>query len=612
MGKYSALNRHFQEANVFKERTMAALVIVSLLSLLLLSRLIYLQLIEHQFYSTLSRQNLLSIIPLKPSRGLIYDRNGVVLAKNIPSYSIALIPEKINNIPETIKKLKKIVHVSEEDIKQFNHYRNQYHPFDPIPLKLKLTEEEIANFYVNQPFFPGVVIETRSMRYYPLGDTSSEILGYVGRINQTELHTIDRHNYDASDDIGKNGIEKYYETRLHGKVGSEEAEINATGHIIRSLKKTPPKAGENLYLTIDSQLQSLAHEALNHESGSVVMIKPDTGEILALVSHPTFDANVFARGIHQKEYQTLLNSADHPLFNRAIRGQYAPASTLKPFIALGSLDSGMMTLKTRIYDPGWFRLPNTSHIYHDWKPGGHGWVTMSKAIEVSCDTFFYQLAARLGIAELNNILTQFGFGKKTEVDLPGEESGLAPSPEWKQHAHHSPWYTGDTVETGIGQGFFLATPLQLAFAVATMANRGRPMQPHLLFKTIDEEGNTTVLQPSEETPVPIVHPESWQAIINAMQQVVDGKEGTARAFGNHAFSVAGKTGTAQIYGHSRDEERSRLNIPKHLRNHHLFIAFAPVEQPSIAMAIVVEHSAAADHIAGKLIRFYLKHDHENH
>ncbi|OGO91464.1 MAG: penicillin-binding protein 2 [Coxiella sp. RIFCSPHIGHO2_12_FULL_42_15] len=610
MGK-TTLNKHIHEAYLFKRRTMTALVVVGIFTLILLSRLIDLQIIQHQFFSTLSRQNLLSIIPLKPSRGLIYDRNGVVLAKNVPSYSLALIPEKIKNIPAIIEKLKKIVPISDDDIKQFNRYRNQYRQFDPIPLKMKLSEEEIANFYVNQPFFSGVVIETRSMRFYPLGDTSSEIVGYVGRINQDELRSINHDNYDASDDIGKNGIEKYYENILHGHIGSEEAEINATGHIVRSLKKTPPTAGKNLYLTIDSRLQSLAHELLGNENGSIVVIKPDTGEVLALVSHPTFDANIFSRGITQKEYQDLLNSPHHPLFNRAIHGQYPAASTVKPFIALGSLDSGIITPTARIYDPGWFRLPNTTHVFRDWVHRGHGWVNVTRAIEVSCDSFFYQLAARLGINELDTILSEFGFGKKTQIDLPGEESGLVPSPEWKRRTHHSAWYTGDTVETGIGQGFLLVTPLQLAFAATTMANRGLQMQPHLLFKTMDEAGNVVVLQPTEEAPVPIVHPEAWDVVINAMQQVIDGKEGTARLIGPHDVAIAGKTGTAQTYGHSRNEDNSSLNIPKELRNHHLFIAFAPVDHPQIALSVIVEHSTLGNQIAGKLIHFYLKHRHEN-
>lgn len=611
MGKKSALNQHIQEASLFRRRaTLSAISILVCCSILLI-RLIYLQLIEHQFFSTLSRHNLLGLIPLEPSRGLIYDRNGVVLARNTPRYSLALIPEKIKNVPATINRLKRIIDLTEEDLKQFNHYRNQYRQFDPIPLKMKLTEEQLAKFYVDQPFFPGVVIQARSMRYYPFADKTSEVVGYVGRINQNEWHGVNPHNYDASDDIGKNGIEKYYETSLRGLVGSEEAEINASGHVVRSLKHTPPIAGKNIYLTLDSRLQIAAHNALGDENGAIVIIKPQTGEVLALVSHPTFDANLFANGISQKNYQELLNSPDHPLFNRAVRGQYAAASTVKPFIAVGSLDEGIITPLTRIYDPGWFRLPNLEHVYHDWKRGGHGTVTVTKAIEVSCDTFFYELAAHLGIHQLSMLLKAFGFGAATGIDLPGEERGLVPTPQWKRKAHGTAWYPGDTIITGIGQGFFLTTPLQLAYATTILANRGLKIQPHLLLKTIDETGAVFEPAHTQKTALYLQQPESWQTVISAMQLVIDDPQGTARRFGPHPhFSVAGKTGTAQVYGHSRDEEENRPNLPKKLRNHHLFIAFAPIEHPEIAIAIIVEHSADADAMAGKLFNLYFEFSHE--
>lgn len=608
--KRSPLTRHIEEARLFRQRATLCMAIILLTIGLLLFRLIYLQLIEHQFYATLSRQNLLGIIPLEPSRGLIYDRNGVVLARNTPSYSLALIPEKIKDIPGTIDRLKNVIDITDKDINQFMRHRNQYHQFDPIPLKMKLTEEQLAKFYVNQQFFPGVIVQARSTRYYPLGDMTSEVVGYVGRINQNELKQIDTKNYDASDDIGKNGIEKFYEKLLRGRVGTEEAEINATGHVVRSIRRIPPVAGKNLYLTIDSRLQIAAHEALGEENGAVVIIKPTTGEVLALVSHPTFDANLFANGISQEDYQALLNSPNHPLFNRAIHGQYPAASTVKPFIAAIGLDLDYIDTKMHISDPGWFQLPNIEHVYHDWKKGGHGIVNVTRAIMVSCDTFFYGLAARMGIRELSGILSSFGYGSLTGIDFPDEEQGLVPTPEWKRKAHGKPWYPGDTIITGIGQGFFLATPIQIAVAASMMANRGLHVVPHLLMRSVSENGKVKSAKSQFKEPLVLHDNQSWSTVIEAMRQVIDNPEGTAHHFGPHpTFTVAGKTGTSQVYGHSANEDENRTNVPKNLREHHLFIAFAPIDNPEIAIAVVVEHSANADGIAGKLFNLYFEKEH---
>lgn len=608
MRKNSALNKHVQEASLFRQRAVIALLVVIACCLILLLRIGYLQLYQHRFYSTLSRQNILSIIPLKPARGLIYDRHGTLLAKNIPTYSLNVVPENVHNLKQTILALQKVVNLTPEEITRFYHYRYRYRPFDPIPIKNKLSEADVDRFYVNQQKFPGILILTSSMRQYPLAERTSDVVGYVGRINQNELQSFNSRNYDASDDIGKNGIEKYYETLLHGKVGSEEAEINATGHIVRILTKSPPIAGKNIYLTIDSKLQKLAHKTLGKENGSIVAIRPQTGEVLALVSHPSFNPNLFAQGISQKDYQSLLDSNNHPLFNRAIHGQFAAGSTVKPFIALASLNQGIIDPKTQVYDPGWYRLPNTKHIYHDWKRVGHGWVNTLRAVEVSCDTFFYDLAVKIGITQLDTMLSQFGFGQKTGIDLPGEQSGLVPSPQWKRKTHQNPWYTGDTIETGIGQGFFLVTPMQLAQATATLANRGIKITPHLLLKTIDENQIENVSTTPPSLALDIESKVAWNTVIKAMRLVVDGVHGTAHYFGHHyGYSVAAKTGTAQIYGHTRDEDRSRTNLPKHLRNNHLFIAFAPIHHPQIAIAIVVEHSANADRMANRIFNYYFKH-----
>jgi len=611
MENNSALNKHIKESSLFKRRAIAALIVAFIFSGLLLIRLTYLQVFQHQFYSTLSRQNLLSIIPVGPSRGLIYDRNGILLAKNMPVYSLDIIPEKIKKIPDTIQALQKYVSINDDDIKQFNRIRNQYRQFEPIPLKMKLGEAEIARFYVNQHLFPGVIIQARETRFYPMKDLISEVVGYVGRINQNDLLTLDNNNYDASDDIGKNGIEKYYEKDLHGVVGSEQAEINATGHVVRILKRIPPQAGKNVYLTIDSRLQAKAHELLANENGSVVIMQPNNGEVLALVSHPSFDPNLFVRGISQTDYQNLLKSPDHPLFNRVTQGQFPAASTVKPFIALSALNDGVINTNYRIFDPGWFQLPNVQHIYHDWKRWGHGWVNISRAIEVSCDTFFWTLSSQMGIEQLSDDLMQFGFGQKTNIDLPNEQLGLVPTPEWKRKAQAARWFTGDTILTGIGQGFMLATPIQLAQATAVLANQGKSYVPHLLLKTVDENGGAQYTQPLLN---PALHfnPNAWQVVSEAMQAVINSREGTAHYFGIHAgYTIAGKTGTAQVYGHNRDEDNDNLNLPKQLRNNHLFIAFAPVENPQVVIAIVIEHSAKADKIAGQLINYYFELNHHD-
>ncbi|WP_259423802.1 penicillin-binding protein 2 [Coxiella burnetii] len=596
------------ETHLFKSRCLTALILLLIFAFILIGRLIYLQIKNHHFYSTLSRHNLLNIIPIEPNRGLIFDRNGVLLAKDIPTYILTILPNGTHHLNETIRELTKIIPISSDEIKQFHHILYQYHRYQPVPLKYKLTNEEVARFYVNQYRFPDVRIETRMMRYYPLGDVTSDVVGYVGRINARELQKVNTNNYNIDDDIGKMGIEKYYENELHGTMGAEEAEINASGRIVRILKRVPPTPGTNIYLTIDSNLQAEARKVLGEESGAIVAIQPSTGQVLALVTKPSFDPNPFVSGLSQQDYQKLVNSPQHPLYNRAIRGQFASGSTVKPFLALFGLDMGIITPQYRIYDPGWFQLPNTQHIYHDWRERGHGWVNVVKAIAVSCDVYFYNLAVALGIKRMDDILQRFGFGQLTGIDLPEEVPGLVPSPRWKMGTQGKPWYTGDTIEAGIGQGFFLVTPLQLAQATATLAEHGKRYRPTLLFKSVEPTGKVNVQQPIPKPPIFLKNPDNWDIVIHAMQEVVDKPWGTAGFFGRHpGFTVAAKTGTAQVYGHQRDEDKSRTNIPKRLRNNHLFIAFAAVENPQIAVAVVVEHSAMADKMAGEIINYYFKH-----
>ena len=609
MKKQSIAIKNIQiETRLFKNRCLVALLILSIFAFVLIGRLADLQIKSHRFYSILSQHNLLNIIPIQPNRGLIFDRNGILLAKDIPTYTLTIIPNGAKHLDIMIKQLSKIISLSEDEIKRFHHIIYQYRPYQPVPLKYKLTNAEVARFYVNQYQFPKVKIKTRMMRYYPLADIASDILGYVGHINPQELQKLNSDNYTADDDIGKMGIEKYYEKQLRGTLGTEKVETDASGRIVRILKEIPPSSGDNIYLTIDSNLQAEANKVLGNESGAIVIMAPDTGQILALVTKPSFNPNLFVSGLSLQAYQKLLNSPLHPLYNRPIRGQFASGSTIKPFLGIFGLDEGIITPQYRIYDPGWFQLPNTKHIYHDWQLTGHGWVNIVKAIAVSCDVYFYNLAVTMGINRIDDVLHKFGFGQLTGIDLPEEVSGLIPSPNWKIGVRGYPWYTGDTIETGIGQGFFLVTPLQLAQGVSIIAERGKRYRPTLLLKSVTQDGIETIPPLISETPVVLKNPNNWNVIIHAMQEVVDKPWGTADFFGKHlGFTVAAKTATAQIYGHQRDEDTSRTNIPKRLRNNHLFIAFASVNHPEIAIAVVVEHNAMADKMTGEIMNYYFNH-----
>ncbi len=605
MIKRITIKDHKQESRLFNRRLVSVTLFVSLFVLILISRLFYLQVIEHHFYSTLSEQNLLNIIPVQPNRGLIYDRNGILIAKNIPTFNLDLIPGRVHNINTTIQELAKIIPISDAEIKDFRRSLKEHRPYQKVPLKLNISESEVARFYINQYRFPGVTIDSRMMRYYPLGKTLADVVGYVGRINAKELGQVDSSNYSATDYIGKVGIEKYYEKALHGQTGSEEVETDASGRIVRVLKRNPPTPGTKLYLTIDSKLQTFAEKALGDDAGAIVAIQPSTGQILALVTKPTFNPNIFVTGFSEKAYQKLIKSKQHPLYNRTIRGLYSPGSTIKPFYALGGLNQNIITPRYTIYDPGYFRLPNTKHIYHDWKHSGHGWVNLSKAITVSCDVYFYNLAVNMGIKRMDHLLKKFGFGQPTGIDLTEELIGIVPSPQWKKAKQGHPWYTGDTIITGIGQGSLLVTPLQLAFATATLAEHGKRFKPTLLLAT-QTPGSAIIKQaPEPMASVLLKNPNTWNTVISAMEKVVNSPHGTAIGFGRHPnYTVAAKTGTAQVYGHNRNEEFVRTNIPKRLRNNHLFIAFAPVDHPQIAIAVVVEHASLADRITRQVVDYY--------
>lgn len=600
------LKNLLRETRLFNQRILIMAIAIIVCSLLLLVRLGQLQIIQGQRYKTLSTQNEVSLIPIAPTRGLIYDRNGILLAKNIPVFSLTITPHKVKHLAKTIQELQQIIPISAENIHQFKRQLRQHRRFEPVPLRLKLNPTEVARFAVNQYRFPGVMVKASLIRQYPFGADLAHVLGYVGRINERDLLHLNASNYSATNFIGKVGLEKFYEPLLHGQVGYEQVETDASGRTVRTLKRIPPQPGANIYLTLDSKLESVAEKALNKHRGAIIALDPNNGEVLAMVSTPSYDPNLFVHGISNKAFHQLATSKEQPLYNRAIRGQYPLASTIKPFISLAALDSKTVTPSYKIYDPGTFKLPNSSHIYRDWKTSGHGWISITRAIIVSCDTYFYNLANLMGINHIASMLNQFGFGQATGLDMGEELTGLVPTPQWKMGYKGHPWYPGDTLISGIGQGYMLTTPIQLAQATAALATRGTRYKPHLLQKIAGSNQLDKIIKPQILPPVNIQHPWVWKTVLHAMQGVIKDHEGTGFRFGHHAkYSVAAKTGTAQIFS-SHHAPHQDSNLPKNLRDHSLFIAFAPFNHPRIAIAVVVENSALAPNLARKVIDAYLK------
>lgn len=604
---------HIRETRIFTNRVTVAFVIICLASAAMLARLIYLQVIGHEHFTTLSLDNRVSIVPLPPTRGLIYDRNGVLLAQNVPTFSLEIIPEQVTDLDQTLNQLATLIPITDDDLLRFHKLRRKKPRFESIPLRFRLTDQEVASFAVNRHRFPGVDIAARLMRNYPLGPTGVHIVGYVGRINEDELQTLDSSDYRGTSHVGKTGVEKSYEDTLHGTVGVQQVEVNALGRTLRALQTTPPSPGKDLYLTIDSYLQAVAEAAMAGRRGSIVAIEPATGDILALVSTPTYDPNMFVVGIDAKSYDALQSSPDEPLFNRALRGRYPPGSTIKPFVGLAGLENDKATMDSRLYCPGWYSLRNDSHRYRDWKRGGHGVVAMHAAIVESCDVYFYDLALNLGIDNIHSFLGQFGFGKQTGVDISGELSGLLPSREWKQAALSQPWYPGETLIVGIGQGYALSTPLQLALATATLANGGNILKPRVVGKLHDASTDSvTPLDPVRTGTVFLKNPENLDTIVAAMIDVVHGRAGTAKGIGKDApYIIAGKTGTAQVFGIKQDEKYVAEDLDERLLDHALFIAFAPAENPQIAVAVIVENGgsggATAAPVARQVMDYYLLH-----
>ncbi len=605
----SFVTDHSVVSRLFKVRAIVAGLLSFLLIAGLLARLGWLQIVEYAHFAGLSTDNRVRLMALPPNRGLIYDRNGVVLAENRPTYHLELIPEQVEDIEATLQDLGEIVTISEQNIKQFQTAMRTHRPFESISLRTRLSEDDVARLAVNRHRFPGMDVVARLSRHYPQGVSTVHAVGYVGRISEKELNTIDVSNYRGSSHIGKTGLEKYYEEELHGIVGQQNVEVNAEGRILRVIDKVPPLPGNNLVLNLDMELQRTAEQALGDFSGAVIVMQPKTGAILAFVSEPAYNPNLFVHGISVKDYKELREGDYKPLFNRALFGQYPPGSTLKPFLGLAGADSKVIGHRQSIKCIGYYTLPNDEeHRYRDWK--SHGTVDLGDAIEQSCDVYFYELAHRLGINRMHDYLREFGFGDKTGIDLLGERSGLLPSKEWKRRVHNKVWYPGETLIAGIGQGYMLSTPLQLALATSVLANKGKKVQPRLLKEMRDTSGEVTAMAAPSVSWVELKREHLWDHMHKSMQRVLRGKWGTARATGwtLKGYEMAGKTGTAQVFGIAQDEEYDAETVARKLRDHALFIAFAPLEDPEIVVAIIEEngeHGSAVAPIAKKIMDKYL-------
>jgi penicillin-binding protein 2 len=585
-------------------RAIVLLVLGCMLCLVLFGRLLYLQVIEHDHYRTLSEDNRVKLQPIAPNRGLIYDRNGILLAENLPSYRLEITPEQIDNMVATLDGLADIIEIRESDRSRFEKLLARKPRFEAIPLLLNLSDEEVARFSVNRHRFPGVDITAGLARHYPHGSLGVHALGYVGRIDEQALKDIDTSNYRGTTYIGKIGIEKTYETLLHGTVGLQQVETTAQGRVLRVLNRQAPVSGSNLYLTLDSRIQHAAETAFGDFSGSAVAIDPDNGDILAFVSLPAYDPNPFVNGIDHAAYAALRDNDRQPLFNRALRGQYPPGSTVKPFMGLAGLEQGITTGHSSTYCPGFYTLPGNTRKFRDWKRTGHGTVNLNKSITQSCDVYFYDLALSLGIDNIHSYLSHFGFGRRTGIDILGELAGLLPSREWKRRRHDQPWFPGETVITGIGQGFFLVTPLQLATATMALANGGRMLQPNIVYAEQAAGSRALIPHPPRllDT-ITINQQHHWDDVIKSMIDVVHSQRGTARNIGTDSpYKIAGKTGTAQVFSLKEEEKYDAEAIDEKLRDHALFIAFAPADEPKIAVAVIVENGGGGGSVAAPIAR----------
>ncbi len=607
MPRQLTLKDHFFESRLFMNRSIVLLIVIGILLAILFSRLLYLQVYAHAHFTTLSEDNRVNLQAIAPNRGLIYDRNGILLAENLPSYRLEITPEQVDNMGATLDALEEIVHIRAIDRDRFEKLLQRKPRFEAIPLRFHMNDEEVARFSVNRHRFPGVDITAGLARHYPHGSLGVHALGYVGRIDERALKILDASNYRGTTHVGKTGVEKTHEDLLHGKVGFQQVETTAQGRVLRVLKRTSPVPGHNLYLTLDSNLQRAAEAAFGDFTGSAVIMDVNNGDILALVSQPTYDPNPFVNGIEVADYAALREDEFEPLFNRALRGQYPPGSTIKPFMALAGLEQGITSNHSSTYCPGFYTLPGNKRKYRDWKRTGHGTVDLGTAITQSCDVYFYDLALSMGIERIHDNLQHFGFGHATGIDINGELPGLLPSPQWKRQRRNEPWFPGETIITGIGQGFFLVTPLQLATATAALATGGQVMQPRVI--QAEQLANSTALLPNPTRVIENISVNdyrNWDAVVSAMIDVVHSARGTARNIDiKDTYRIAGKTGTAQVYGLKEEEKYDAETLARKLHDHALFIAFAPAEKPQIAVAVIIEHGGGGGSVAAPIARTLL-------
>ena len=587
---------------VFKSRVIFSAIIMLSITLILIVRLFNLQVTKHDYYLEEALGNQMQNLPITPIRGDILDRNGKILATNEFSYILTITPEKVTNLNETLIGLEIRDLITYDDIKKFNKKLSRFKKFHNIPLKFNLSESSVASFLVENQL-PGVEVEPYFHRVYPYGESSAHLIGYVSSMSKADKGIYDKKNYNGTNFVGKTGIEKQYEKLLHGQSGIKQIERNVAGRIVDTKIITPSIAGQDIYLNIDIDLQLKAESLLGDSRGVIALINVKDGSILSLVSTPSYNPNWFVNGISVERYNELSNNEDLPLFDRSIKGLYPPGSTIKPMVALAGLELNNITIKDSTFCPGYYKLNNYSRKFNDWKRTGHGKVDVIEAIAQSCDVFFYDLAFNMGIDQIHDSLSYFQFGKKTGIDLPGELGGILPSREWKKINKDEPWYRGETLITGIGQGFMTTSPLQLALATAAIANKGQLLMPQVMMHSQSKNGDLFEEQNLKSNQIPIKDINNWELIIEAMKQTVYGKFGTAKRLNNKLkYSLAGKTGTAQVFGLDPEEEYIAENIEEKLRDHALFTGFAPIEDPQVAIAIIVENAGSGSSKAAPLAR----------
>ncbi len=597
------------ESALFARRVYFCVFVIILMVTMLLGNLYFLQVTQYQDYQTRSNDNRIKVIPSAPPRGLIFDRNGVLLAENQPEFSLEIIPEQVPNLKQTMLELTELLGLDEQNIPRLLDEARHNRKFNPLTLAEQLNEEQVAKFSVNQYRFPGCSIEAYLKRHYPYADVLTHALGYVARINVKDLQQLDKdgklNNYAATHDIGKQGVEKYYEDQLHGQAGYQEVEVNNKGRVLRTLKYQPPVAGQDLYLSIDIKLQKRAYELMAGQKGGIIMMDPRDGSILAFVSTPSYDPNIFVRGVTGKEYSGLLKDPARPLINRISQGGYSPASTVKPLLSVMGLNEGAITPTYRYFGGPTFQIPGTARKFRDWRKGGHGWLDVYRAIEVSADTFFYDMAYRVGIDKIHDYMTRFGFGQYSGLDIEEESKGILPSREWKQKRHRQPWFQGDTISVGIGQGYWTATLIQLARAHSILTQHGRIITPHLgmAFGSGDKQ---QPIVPAEQDPIQVKDDNYWNVALQGMYLVNNGPEGSGRhAFAGTPYKSGGKSGTAQVVGMKENQRYDASKLKAEHRDNALFVTFAPFDNPRVVCALILENAGGGSKNAAPLARAML-------